>query len=146
MPSSKFNNETSFGTVLYVIGPKRGPVKIGISASPANRMASLQTSHPYELSILAEIPIRGSGIDAERHQLGTEVERRVHEFLLPYRTRASGEWFNRSHEVQQFIDMAKCKLSPDMILAKLKIARVNRLQEWAQANGEAPMLASVGAN
>ena len=115
-----------WGTILYVIGPKRGPVKIGISGSPEGRIAGLQTGHPYELSLLAQVAVRENGIESENS---------IHQFLSPYRVRENGEWFHRSHEVGRLIEMVYCRLSPDVIMEKLreerKAALASNRDAWA---------------
>src|SRR5262245_14804576 len=106
------------GMFLYVIGPKRGPVKIGISGSADVRLAALQIGHPYQLQVLAEVAVPDDG---------RESEASIHVFLAAYRTRPSGEWFHRSVEVTRLIEMAYCRLPPDLIMEKLRAARQ---QDW----------------
>jgi hypothetical protein len=78
--------------MLYVIGAelKREPVKIGITACPAVRLAELQTAHYRQLFILAQGQIGG-----------VDDEQRVHELFREQRLR--GEWFSRSSEIVSFI-------------------------------------------
>jgi hypothetical protein len=79
-------------TFVYVIGPRyRHPVKIGISASPQLRMASLQTGHHRSLVMLAQVP--GSALE----------ERALHRLFK--RDHINGEWFERSTEIETFIEL-----------------------------------------
>lgn len=53
------------GMCLYVIGPKRGPVKIGISGRAHARLEQWQTGHPFELAVLAEVAVLDDGRESE---------------------------------------------------------------------------------
>lgn len=44
---------------LYFIGGDTGPIKIGVSGNPAQRLKALQTGYPHALRILALIPEGG---------------------------------------------------------------------------------------
>jgi hypothetical protein len=107
------------GMCLYVIGPKGGPVKIGISGSAHARVEQLQTGHPFELAVLAEVAVPDDGCKSEES---------IHKFLAPYRTRPNGEWFHRTSEVSRLIEMAYCRLSPDLMMEKLRTARQENWQ------------------
>jgi hypothetical protein len=77
---------------VYFIGadaPDK-PIKIGFTqAGPQQRLASLQTSSPYRLEIIATIK-------------GTfEIERRLHELFAG--SRLTGKWFRRTPELMAVI-------------------------------------------
>ena len=65
---------------LYVIRVPNGPCKIGRTRDLRARMEKLQTSHPYELEVVAWFPDRGHEEHAWRHCFDD------------YRLR--GEWFD----------------------------------------------------
>jgi hypothetical protein len=69
--------------VYFVQATTGGPVKIGRSATPRARVASLQTANAAELRIVATMPG------------GATVERAMHATFAADRIRA-GEWFNPS--------------------------------------------------
>jgi hypothetical protein len=76
---------------VYIIGQAHdGPVKIGVSTKPRNRLHALQASNPAKLRILAKF--RGD----------RDLEAAVHRLLGAYRLQ--GEWFERSVAVRTFID------------------------------------------
>jgi hypothetical protein len=67
-------------TLVYVIGAASGgPVKIGHSRSPEDRLRTIQTGCPWPVSILASAPG------------GAAAERRLHDRFANYRI---GEWFD----------------------------------------------------
>lgn len=70
--------------VYFVQATTGGPVKIGRSATPRARVASLQTANAAELRIVATVPG------------GATVERAMHATFAADRIRAGGEWFNPS--------------------------------------------------
>ena len=39
---------------IYVIGREKGPVKVGISSSPADRLRTLQTGCPFKLTLFQQ--------------------------------------------------------------------------------------------
>jgi hypothetical protein len=70
---------------LYVIAASsEGPVKLGISADPPQRLQSLQTGHPERLRLFHSEPV-----DPER---GPLLERLLHRDNRLYQQ--IGEWFN----------------------------------------------------
>lgn len=71
-------------TYVYVIGPKKGSQKIGISIIPDRRLQNLQSCSPQELHIHYLL---------ERDDTHA-VERRAHRILKAQRQH--GEWFNAS--------------------------------------------------
>ncbi len=85
-PPPPHPSQAVFASFVYVIGPARGtgPWKIGKANRPELRLKQLQTGHPEELRIFAQIPHRTPG-DA----LG--AEREAHRALARYRSH--GEWF-----------------------------------------------------
>lgn len=71
---------------VYVIGGlARGPMKIGISASPDNRIKSLQTGSPLELRCFGRWQI-------STRATAEAIERRAHQCLSA--ERMTGEWFD----------------------------------------------------
>ena len=77
--------------VYFVQAETGGPVKIGRSANPSARLASLQTAHPHLLRIVAKM----AG--------GAEVERAMHRLFAASRIRPEGEWFNPTPDLVAFI-------------------------------------------
>lgn len=77
-------------TKLYVIGwDAAGPVKVGRSFSPEDRVAALQIGCPYPLQVFATgTPVRrGAALDWNSRKL----EQLIHRRLADKRLR--GEWF-----------------------------------------------------
>lgn len=77
--------------VYFVQAKTGGPVKIGRSAAPRARVASLQTANAAELCILATMPG------------GAAVERTLHTSFAADRVRPGGEWFRPSPALVAFI-------------------------------------------
>lgn len=98
--------------ILYVIGPMTGPVKIGISGAALVRLKQLQIGHPRRLLVLAEAP----GGEAE--------EQAAHTFLAPWKL--EGEWFDRSEEVERFIECLTAKMPVRAALSRLAERREMR--------------------
>lgn len=71
---------------VYFIGPTNGPVKIGFSIAPYERVANLQTAHWDKLELLAKV----AGTEAD--------ERTYHDRFAAARIR--GEWFSRTPEIE----------------------------------------------
>jgi hypothetical protein len=71
------------GRFIYVIRADNGLLKIGISSNPNARLAQLQTSSPFKLSIAYVAALRCDG---------RTVEAAAHRTLASYRQ--SGEWFD----------------------------------------------------
>lgn len=71
---------------VYAIGHPHGYVKIGRSKDPQARLKDHQTSNPYELWIIAQIPVNNS----------ETVETELHERFDEKRVR--GEWFELEHD------------------------------------------------
>ena len=89
--------------LVYFIRPKGqdGPVKIGCSAAPENRLLTLAVWCPYELEVLAAAPG------------GFDIERRCH--LKFARDRLHHEWFAHSPELDAFIEhVAAHGVFPDL--------------------------------
>lgn len=79
------------GNRVYFIKPSGvDVVKIGTSTQPWGRLASLQTSHWENLSIIITIPG------------GLKKEKKLHKRFSKYRIR--GEWFHLSPEIQEYIN------------------------------------------
>lgn len=66
--------------VYFIRGSCRGPIKIGSSRNPEDRLVTLQTSHPDQLILMAAINDRGHSWESTLHQ----------HFA---RFRMRGEWF-----------------------------------------------------
>lgn len=54
-------------TDLYFIRSETGPIKIGISVDPTQRLRNLQTAHPHKLELICVIA-GGGGLEAEYHK------------------------------------------------------------------------------
>ncbi len=81
---------TRMPTYVYFIQVGTGgPIKIGFSQDPTQRLASIQHHHPTELRLLA---IMSGG-------LAEELE--LHRRFAPHRLR--GEWFAPAHELVAFV-------------------------------------------
>ena len=90
-PSPDVTRAQGVRSYVYIIGhPEDGPVKIGVSAKPRDRLRDLQIGNPVKLKILAKF--RG----------GPDQEAAAHRLLGTYRIQ--GEWFARSGVVLTFID------------------------------------------
>lgn len=50
-------------SIYFIQSGTNGPIKIGVSANPADRLRELQTAHPEPLLLLATFP---GGFDPER--------------------------------------------------------------------------------
>ena len=107
---------------VYAIGDDRnGPIKIGVSAKPKNRLRYLQTSNPLKLKIIGKF--RGNEQD----------ESALHQLLAS--ARLTGEWFERKPALQAFNkrmvgvpieDMGPFENSWDEFTAKLVIEAHNK--------------------
>lgn len=81
---------------IYAIGHPHGYVKIGRSKDPQHRLKNHQTSTPYELWIIVQIPVTD----------GEKIERELHEEFSNRHVR--GEWFELLDEdYDLLVDMAK---------------------------------------
>lgn len=87
---------------VYVIGYANCPVKVGITHSPQQRLANLQTACPMTLTL--------HHVYGLPHVAAPEVERACHEELKANRLR--GEWFNVTAE--QAIDVIE-RLAPPLV-------------------------------
>lgn len=94
---------------VYVIGPtKKWPMKVGVSVSPAKRVASLQTLIWEPLRIYSTFFTRNV-MDARR------VERAVHDELEMRGKALLGEWFDvRSIEASDTIEFAALATSVEL--------------------------------
>jgi DNA-binding XRE family transcriptional regulator len=118
---------------VYVIKSDAGPIKIGISSNPENRLKSLQGSSPYTLTIYFVKAVNGG--------VAESIERQAHDSLAKNRLR--GEWFNvAADDAVYVVNMAinnpvheTCTIgsheeSPYAIASQIKAARI--LLEWEQ--------------
>lgn len=76
---------------VYAIAAGNGLVKIGWSADPMRRLVKIRSDCPAVATLLGVVP-------ATRKQ-----ESELHALLRPWKR--NGEWFERSHVVQAFLDM-----------------------------------------
>lgn len=76
---------------VYFIQADGGPIKIGVAAHPARRLAELQTSSPYELHLLAMMPGQGALGESALH---ARFEHR----------RMRGEWFAPAPDLLAYIE------------------------------------------
>jgi hypothetical protein len=82
---------------VYIIGQlDDGPVKIGITAHIKRRLYALQHAHPYKLVVLAKYLAEDS------------EETKLHELFKQYRL--SGEWFERSPAIKEFIIAVRSRI------------------------------------
>jgi hypothetical protein len=77
--------------VYFIQSTDGGPVKIGRSASPIDRLSSLQTANPSRLRIVAKMAGGGA------------VERSMHALFAADRIRPDGEWFRASQALTAFM-------------------------------------------
>lgn len=102
--------ETGIYDRIYIIGHETGPVKIGYTTNIEKRLQAIQTGYPYKLEIIASF--RG----------GLREESIIHRRYS--RSRLHGEWFERTQDIKEFIDLklanSKIKncLTKDKTLAK----------------------------
>lgn len=75
--------------IVYFAGGEEGPVKIGSTVDPENRMMHLQCGSPVKLRLLAAIPG------------GPALERAFHKALAHHRLH--GEWFERGEIIKSEI-------------------------------------------
>lgn len=82
---------------VYFISADDGPVKIGLTNNPEQRLEHLQTGSPYRLKLLAVI------------RAGRSLERAYHSYFDG--SRLNGEWFARSPDLMGEIAYwsAKCR-------------------------------------
>lgn len=69
--------------------PQIGPIKIGCAGDPYARLDQLQTSSPYELTLIGYVPG------------GERLERELHKKYAHLHLR--GEWFQPNWEMEQYI-------------------------------------------
>lgn len=74
---------------VYVIGREAGPVKIGISDNPDNRLQQLKSGCPFKPAVIWQhsMPMREDAFAIERAFHAKHANRRLH-----------GEWFNMDWE------------------------------------------------
>lgn len=80
--------------VYFIRSIHGSPVKIGKAHDIKQRLATLQTAHPYKLEVIGIIPNGGD-----------EAEKRLHSSLTPYRL--MGEWFEWNPQLEQIINEVK---------------------------------------
>ena len=74
---------------------KRGPIKIGVANNVEVRMAELQIGNPYELILLASIPVSS-------RKRAEALEKSLHRKFAGQHIR--GEWFQRNIDVKEAIE------------------------------------------
>lgn len=82
-PALSMTNKTEY---VYAIGHPHGYVKIGRSNDPQSRLKQHQTSCPYELWIIAQLPVEDS----------RTLETELHDYFEG--KRHSGEWFELDYD------------------------------------------------
>lgn len=103
-------------TAIYVAGPESGgPIKIGISGSPAKRLIGLQVAFPWRLKFhhLSWVANEGAA---------SMLEEVCHKRLKRSGAHLSGEWFNITpRQAASIIDIASldihCHIVPHRALA-----------------------------
>ena len=114
---------------IYFIGQddNSGPIKIGFSSSPIDRLRHMQSWSPVKLKILAIT--KGFQIH----------ERMLHEMFYEYNSH--GEWFDRSDLLLQVVDIVADGLGlPDFKLPEaLKEAEEFRKSKKFRASNSKPM-------
>ena len=92
---------------LYVIGPREGPQKIGLSGDVAKRLQTLQTGFPEELFVHHTEEVSTKKVRLLEKKIHTE---------LNYK-RAKGEWFNLTpEEAKEFLIFFKIRYADDPTL------------------------------
>lgn len=110
---------------VYTATWEGGPVKVGMSRWPENRLKSLQGNSPHEIRML-EIWRRANG-DAR------SVEIMAHRILGPSRT--YGEWFNVSGQ--------EAKEAVDTAILIVETGNMHYLPGYTEAVEEAAMYAKM---
>jgi hypothetical protein len=87
------------GWVYFIQAVTGGPIKIGWSLRPVDRVRDLQGAHPHELTIVTMF--RGS----------VAMERRLHRKFADFRL--LGEWFEDCPEIQAEINARGLFTAPD---------------------------------
>lgn len=88
LPPWRSASAAALGDSCYVIQGAHGLCKIGMSANPAARLATLQTGSPHRLWLAFQAPAGGHAL---------EIEQEAHSILSAHR--AGGEWFLASPEM-----------------------------------------------
>lgn len=105
---------------VYAIAHPHGFVKIGRSNDPQSRLRQHQTSCPYELWIVAQIPV----IDSR------EVEAELHSYLDEKQVR--GEWYDLDHDdYDDLFEMVK------MAASDYEFNTVDEFRAWQARKREA---------
>lgn len=98
---------------VYAIAHEHGFVKIGRSKNPQQRLSNHQTSCPYNLWLLASLPVSDS----------RAVETDLHEMLDEKQVR--GEWFELEYDdYDDIVDMMK------MAASSTEFESVEGFREW----------------
>jgi hypothetical protein len=103
--------------VYFIENPERGTVKIGYSADPEKRLASLQTASCDKLVLLGSIP-GGPSDERELHSRFGHLKKR-------------NEWFQFTDELQGFV---RSSLGPD----GPRVGSPADGLRWVMVTGEAP--------
>ena len=116
---------TAWSFVYFIGGIARGPIKIGTSACPELRLKTLQTGYPYRLAVLASF----AG--------GEEEEEATHQLLVEHKL--EGEWFRRSAEILQFINLVSCRVAFSMIAERFAKQRAERAARFSAQLSNRPV-------
>jgi len=100
---------------VYAIAHPHGYIKIGRSNDPQKRLQAHQTSTPYDLWLLASLPVEDSQeIESELHELFEEKQ-------------VSGEWFELNYDdYDDIVDMMK------MSCSTREFESVENFREWQE--------------
>lgn len=79
--------------IYFIQSGTDGPIKIGYSQDPTNRLKQLQTGSPKKLKLLCAV------------EGGFELERRLHDSLCQYHL--NNEWYHPVKEITQTLDTLK---------------------------------------
>lgn len=91
-PGFKINPATR-SYVYFIQEGKRGPIKIGLSSDPLNRLNTMQTGNATNMRLLLILNLHPDK--------AINVESRFHKYFGVYRIR--GEWFRASRSIVTYI-------------------------------------------
>lgn len=89
-------NEYSERAYLYIAGRPEGPIKVGISRKPINRLSMLGTGCPFQIELL-HLKIMDN--------METARENETEFMIVNQHKRMSGEWFDMDiYEVLEYFE------------------------------------------
>ncbi len=113
----EFSLEESFVYFIQEKDIKNGPIKIGYSKNPEERLKQLQNSNFRKLKLLF------------KYKAGKEEESKLHKKFEEYRL--YGEWFESNSEIMKFILEKRSKIKMDFSSKKVN----NFLKEFLDVRG-----------